>query len=61
MTVSREVKAQLSDDRGAAGTMIMFEATPYAHLHICGNPWEGNEYRSDVDAVWTMVFQRPRD
>jgi len=33
----------------------------YAHLHICGNPWEGNEYRSDVDAVWTMVYQRPRD
>ena len=22
-----------------AGTMIMFAGTPYAHLHICGDPW----------------------
>ena len=41
-----------------AGTMIMFEGTPYAHLHIGGNPWEGNEYHPDVDAVWTMTYQQ---
>jgi len=26
------------------GTMVMFAGTPYAHLHICGSPWDGNEY-----------------
>jgi hypothetical protein len=36
-----------------AGTMIMFAGTPYAHLHICGDPWEGNEYHPDCEAVWT--------
>jgi hypothetical protein len=41
-----------------AGTMIMFAGTPYAHLHICGNPWEGNEYHLDSEAVWTMTYRR---
>ena len=40
-----------------AGTMIMFAGTPYAHLHICGDPWEGNEYQPAVDAVWTMTYR----
>jgi hypothetical protein len=40
-----------------AGTMIMFAGTPYAHLHICGDPWEGNEYQPNVEAVWTMAYQ----
>jgi hypothetical protein len=44
-----------------AGTMIMFAGTPYAHLHICGDPWEGNEYHADVDAVWTMTYRQSRD
>jgi hypothetical protein len=26
-----------------AGTMVMFAGTPYAHLQICGSPWDGNE------------------
>jgi hypothetical protein len=34
--------------------MIMFAGTPYAHLHICGDPCAGNEYQPDVEAVWTM-------
>ena len=40
-----------------AGTMVMFAGTPYAHLHICGSPWEGREYRPDVQATWTMRYE----
>lgn len=43
-----------------AGTMIMYAGTPYAHLHICGDPWEGNEYHPDSEAVWTMTYRRGR-
>ena len=43
-----------------AGTMIMYAGTPYAHLHICGDPWEGNEYHPDSEAVWTMTYRRIR-
>jgi hypothetical protein len=42
-----------------AGTMVMFAGTPYAHLHICGSPWEGNEYHPGDKAVWTMKYARP--
>ncbi len=41
------------------GTMIMFAGTPYAHLHICGSPWDGKEYRAGDRAVWTMTYARP--
>jgi hypothetical protein len=27
-----------------AGAWIMFAGTPYGYLHICGTPWDGNEY-----------------
>ena len=42
-----------------AGTMVMFAGTPYAHLHICGSPWDGNEYHPGDRAVWTMKYARP--
>jgi hypothetical protein len=42
-----------------AGTLIMFAGTPYAHLHVCGSPWEGNEYHPGDKAVWTMKYARP--
>ena len=42
-----------------AGTMVMFAGSPYAHLHICGSPWEGNEYHPGDRAVWTMKYTRP--
>jgi hypothetical protein len=42
-----------------AGTMVMFAGTPYAHLHICGSPWDGNEYHPGDRAVWTMSYARP--
>ena len=42
-----------------AGTLVMFAGTPYAHLHICGSPWDGNEYRPGDRAIWTMKYARP--
>jgi hypothetical protein len=42
-----------------AGTLIMFAGTPYAHLHVCGSPWDGDEYHSGDRAVWTMTYARP--
>ena len=41
------------------GAWVMFAGTPYAYLHVCGSPWEGNEYREGDKAVWTMVYGRP--
>ncbi len=38
-----------------AGTMVMYAGTPYAHLHICGSPWDGNEYQPGDRGVWTMT------
>ena len=42
-----------------AGTLVMFAGTPYAHLHICGSPWDGNEYRPGDRGVWSMAYARP--
>jgi hypothetical protein len=41
------------------GTLVMFAGTPYAHLHICGSPWEGREYQLADRGVWTMRYERP--
>lgn len=49
--------AGLSTVMRDAGTMVMFAGTPYAHLHICGSPWEGNEYRPGDRGVWTMTYE----
>jgi hypothetical protein len=38
------------------GAMVMFAGTPYAHLHICGSPWDGNEYHPGDRGVWTMTI-----
>jgi hypothetical protein len=42
-----------------AGALVMFAGTPYAHLHICGSPWEGNEYHPGDRAVRTLTYARP--
>jgi hypothetical protein len=42
-----------------AGTLVMFAGTPYAHLHVCGSPWDGNEYHPGDRGVWTMTYARP--
>ena len=41
-----------------AGTMVMFAGTPYAHLHVCGSPWDGNEYRPDDRVIRTLTYAR---
>lgn len=43
-----------------AGAWIMFSGTPYAYLHICGAPWDGNEYSSGDEARWTMQYAKAR-
>ena len=42
-----------------AGTMVMFAGTPYAHLHICGSPWDGNEYHPGDRVIRTLSYSRP--
>jgi hypothetical protein len=42
-----------------AGALVMFAGTPYAHLHVCGSPWDGNEYHSGDRGLWTMTYARP--
>jgi hypothetical protein len=51
--------AGLSTVMRDAATMVMFAGTPYAHLHICGSPWDGNEYHPGDRATWTMTYTRP--
>ena len=41
------------------GAWVMFAGTPYAYLHVCGDPWEGNEYHQGDKAVWAMSYVRP--
>jgi hypothetical protein len=43
-----------------AGAWIMFSGTPYAYLHICGTPWDGNEYSPGDEALWTMHYLKQR-
>jgi hypothetical protein len=51
--------AGLSTVMRDAGTMVMFAGTPYAHLHICGSPWDGTEYSRGDRGIWTMKYERP--
>jgi len=39
-----------------AGTLVMFAGTPYAHLHVCGSPWDGNEYHPGDHAIRTLTY-----
>jgi hypothetical protein len=43
-----------------AGAWIMFSGTPYAYLHICGTPWDGNEYSPGDLVSWTMQYAKAR-
>lgn len=43
-----------------AGAWIMFAGTPYAFLHVCGDPWDGNEYAPGDEARWTMRYAKSR-
>ena len=42
-----------------AGAMVMFAGTPWAHLHICGSPWEGSEYQIGDRVIRTLTYARP--
>ena len=37
-----------------AGVSVIFAGTFFAYLHVCGTPWDGNEYNEGDKAVWTM-------
>jgi hypothetical protein len=40
-----------------AGAWVMFDGTPYAHLHICGTPWAGRQYDPEKTiASWEMSY-----
>jgi hypothetical protein len=40
-----------------AGAWVMFDGTPYAHLHVCGTPWAGKEYDPETTcASWSMQY-----
>jgi hypothetical protein len=52
--------AGLSTVMRDAGTMVMFAGTPYAHLHVSGSPWDGNEYQPGDRAVRTLKYARQR-
>jgi len=39
----------------------MFDRTPYAYLHICGTPWDGNEYVPGLVPSWTMRYEAPAE
>jgi hypothetical protein len=52
-------EAGLSTVMRDAGTLVMFAGTPYAHLHICGSPWDGKELHPGDKGVWTMTYARP--
>ena len=32
---------------------------PYAYLHICGTPWDGNEYHPNDRVTRTLTYVRP--
>ncbi len=42
------------------GAWVMFAGRPFAYLHVCGTPWEGNEFREGNKAGWTMEYTRPK-
>jgi hypothetical protein len=44
-----------------AGAWVMFDGTPYAYLHICGTPWDGNEYMPGQVPIWTMRYGNPNE
>jgi hypothetical protein len=44
-----------------AGAWVMFDGTPYAHLHICGTPWAGNVYAPGQVPIWTMRYGAPTE
>jgi hypothetical protein len=55
----RRVKIPSPLTRSPNWGVIAPGGTPYAHLHVCGSPWDGNEYHPGDRGVWTMTYARP--
>lgn len=47
--------------RDGHGANVMFDGTPYAHLHINGNPWDGTEWEPEKGTrpSWTLQYIKP--
>ncbi len=41
-----------------SGAWIMYDKTPWAHLHVCGSPWDGTVYHPEKapNPIWTMTY-----
>jgi hypothetical protein len=51
---------RFADDSEGCGCMDHVFRNAVRHLHICGTPWDGNEYVAGDDARWTMQYVKPR-
>jgi hypothetical protein len=56
------VKAKIRRALLSGPDVITRDATvaEMAHLHVCGSPWDGNEYHPGDRGVWTIAYARPR-
>jgi hypothetical protein len=39
----------------------MFAGTPFAYLHVCGIPWDGNEYNEGDKAMDHVLHSAVND
>lgn len=41
-----------------AGAWVMYDGTPWAHLHVCGSPWDGTVYHHEraPNPIWSLKY-----
>lgn len=41
-----------------AGAWVMFDKTPWSHLHVCGSPWDGTVYHPEKapNPIWSLRY-----
>lgn len=46
-----------------AGAWVMYDGTPWAHLHVCGSPWDGTVYHREKapNPIWTLRYAASND
>jgi len=54
----RKIRQVLKDD--PENPVFIQTVTGRGYLHICGTPWDGNEYAPGDDARWIMQYAKPR-